>query len=145
MTTARRVLVMLLAALTLIGGGIATAGAASATSPQCNTYDAREYNKLVPYYSGGATARCYLSSGSTGDGVKALQTALALCYGQDLGPYGIDGVYGWRTVQALKNVQAYHGITADGRYGPQTHNTISFHGYGNGAGTPFCLPTIYKV
>lgn len=152
MTKVRRILVMLVAALTLIGGGIATAGAASAATPLCNTRNPQEGNISVPYYSAGAasTTSCYLWSGHSAGGVRYLQEALVYCYGQTVsagkpGVAGIDGIFGATTKQALINVQRSLGLTADGKFGPATHNAMRFHGWANGSGASLCLTALFKA
>jgi peptidoglycan hydrolase-like protein with peptidoglycan-binding domain len=60
--------------------------------------------------------------GEAAPGVIAeLQQILA-----DLGLYAglIDGVYGPATEEAVRRLQESCGITADGRYGPQTHQCL---------------------
>jgi Putative peptidoglycan binding domain len=81
---------------------------------------------------------CYLSYGSTGEAVKSLQRALNYCYSNsdhsyvlnavNLGfdPLAVDGQFGRKTRAALVAAQQYHGISADGGYGPQTATTMRF-------------------
>ena len=58
-----------------------------------------------------------LKKGSRGDAVKTLQTAL-----KEKGFYGgkIDGIYGKKTVSAVKAYQRKNGLKADGVAGPKT-------------------------
>ena len=58
-----------------------------------------------------------LKHGARGDEVKTVQRLLA-----DTGYYAgeIDGVFGGGTLQAVKEFQAYHGLTADGVVGKDT-------------------------
>ena len=62
-----------------------------------------------------------LQSGSTGEAVRELQTALQET-GNDPGP--IDGVFGSQTEAAVKAFQAERGITVDGIVGPITWRNI---------------------
>ncbi len=55
--------------------------------------------------------------GSRGDEVYKIQQRL-LSWGYYSG--AVDGVYGWRTAEAVKRFQAKHGLTADGVAGPAT-------------------------
>lgn len=66
-----------------------------------------------------------LKRGSTGDAVKALQTALNQM-GYDCG--AADGVFGARTAQAVKQFQSDHELTADGIVGPKTLNELAYLG-----------------
>lgn len=58
----------------------------------------------------------YLSQGSKGEDVKKVQLALNRA-GSSL---TIDGVYGPKTVQAVKNFQEDNGLSRDGICGPKT-------------------------
>ena len=62
-----------------------------------------------------------LHSGSKGDNVTKLQTAL-----KSLGYYTrqVDGDYGKYTVQAVTAFQKAKGLTQDGQFGPQTCNKL---------------------
>ncbi|AMQ71807.1 MULTISPECIES: N-acetylmuramoyl-L-alanine amidase [Bacillus amyloliquefaciens group] len=62
-----------------------------------------------------------------GAAVKQIQTALAaLHYYPDKSAknFGIDGVYGAKTANAVKRFQSMYGLTADGIYGPKTKAKI---------------------
>jgi murein L,D-transpeptidase YcbB/YkuD len=75
---------------------------------------------------------CILGLGSSGSGVVALQQAANLCYGQGL---TVDGEYGPRTRDAVRNIQRFHGISADGVFGPVTNLHMAYPKYreSNGA------------
>ena len=60
--------------------------------------------------------------GDTGDDVKRLQRAFARMKG--LGPDDVDGVFGPRTEQAVKDFQQSNGLVADGVVGPITWSKI---------------------
>lgn len=62
-----------------------------------------------------------LTIGSRGDEVKKLQEHLKNS-GYDLGSYGVDGVYGNATANAVKKYQQDNGLTVDGIAG---NNTLS--------------------
>jgi len=61
--------------------------------------------------------------GSKGEDVTLLQQYLDRL-GYDLGPSGIDGDYGRRTEQAVREFQGDHGLGVDGVCGPMTWDTI---------------------
>lgn len=60
-----------------------------------------------------------LRKGSTGSYVVECQNDL-LSLGYGLGSYGADGKYGTKTMEAVKNFQRDHGLSADGICGPKT-------------------------
>ncbi|WP_432278733.1 peptidoglycan-binding domain-containing protein [Nocardia carnea] len=64
-----------------------------------------------------------MSEGASGDGVRALQTALRACYNADI---STDGQFGPKTKAALKRAQASAGTTADGIYGPKTRDALKW-------------------
>ena len=76
-------------------------------------------NPYVPIGEHITDCRMYKGMGYSG-GVLILHRSLAIRYGQG------DGYYGDKTIAALKNVQAQHGIKVDGLYGNQTRDTIRF-------------------
>ncbi|SCF56944.1 peptidoglycan-binding protein [Streptomyces sp. Ncost-T10-10d] len=124
-----------LAALTTLaaaaGGILVGAPAASAADGYCTTSSGvtqGAYWTSVPTTSGGSTS-CVMGPGSSGAGVDALQAALILCYGMDVG--GRDGVYGAKTEAAVRSLQRATGQTADGIYGPNTRNVVEWRWYTN--------------
>ena len=64
-----------------------------------------------------------LRKGSRGEYVTLLQTKL-IQLGYDLAPYGADGAYGNKTVEAVKEFQRDHGLSADGITGSKTWKAI---------------------
>jgi len=64
-----------------------------------------------------------LRKGSQGEYVTLLQTKL-IQRGYDLSPYGADGKYGNKTMQAVRTFQKDNGLTADGICGKNTWNAI---------------------
>lgn len=63
----------------------------------------------------------YLSQGSKGEEVKKMQTALNRA-GSSL---TIDGKYGPKTMQAVKNFQEDNGLAIDGICGPKTWEKLT--------------------
>ena len=100
-----------------------------------------------PYPAGGEVFvgegywSCSLVQGSTGSGVRELQSTLNFCYPAIIGtPLSTDGQFGTKTRAALIKVQQYHGIGADGQYGPQTARS-TFHRFTDwhAGGGSYCL------
>ena len=67
-----------------------------------------------------------LKFGCKGDDVKFLQKTL-IAKGYSVGVHGVDGSYGPATVNAVKNFQKTHGLSADGMLGPVTKAALSPH------------------
>lgn len=65
-----------------------------------------------------------MSVGSKGEAVEILQTILAM-KGYDLGPDGIDGIYGNATTSAVKEFQENSRIKVDGIVGTETWKAVS--------------------
>ncbi|HPE15521.1 MAG TPA: peptidoglycan-binding protein, partial [Oscillospiraceae bacterium] len=78
-------------------------------------------------------------TGSSGEGVKALQTALTE-QGFDTG--GIDGVFGSRTKKAVLAFQKARGLTQDGVAGPLTLKAL---GLSDGGGSQQDDNTVYLL
>ncbi|WP_197507674.1 peptidoglycan-binding protein, partial [Mycobacterium sp. ACS4331] len=74
-------------------------------------------------------ARATLRYGSTGGDVRVAQTKL-----KDWGYYwgNVDGIYGWRMLQALYDFQAANGLMVDGIVGPSTWAALGEYGGGGG-------------
>ncbi|WP_051711117.1 peptidoglycan-binding domain-containing protein [Streptomyces sp. NRRL S-350] len=98
----------------ILGGGIATAGTASAATP----------NSSCSQYS---TSEPLLKAGATGDAVKALQCELNLSINPSDG-YGLDrdGVFGQATLRAVQKFQACTGLSPDGEVGPLTWSKLDY-------------------
>jgi hypothetical protein len=115
----------------LVAAGLLIGAAPSYASslPECTTQAGLTSQ---PATSGGSTD-CILWNGTSGDGVKALQTSLADCNGFSL---AIDGQFGPATRAAVEALQSRAGISVDGVYGPQTgaHMSILLEG----DATPMC-------
>ena len=64
-----------------------------------------------------------LKKGSKGDDVKKLQERLTEL-GYDVGPAGTDGIFGPKTLEALKKFQEDYGMTVDGIYNSDVHSKL---------------------
>jgi hypothetical protein len=116
----------------LAAGGLAAIGAvlpispAAAATPQCTTAQIQ-----IPPSHGGievpsdwnGNTRCWMARGNYSDGVRAMQHALRVCYGQGIAE---DSDYGPRTESALSRVQGMIGAAQDGGYGPETASKMKF-------------------
>lgn len=78
---------------------------------------------LVLVISLSIAEQCFALSkiGSQGTEVTNIQTRLKK-WGYY--SYNVDGIYGWRTAEAVKKFQKKHGLTVDGICGPQTLEKI---------------------
>lgn len=80
--------------------------------------------------NGNRDTYCAMAEGQRGGGVKALQRAINVCYGQNIAE---DGIYGpitrWVLAQAVERV---HGLPLDGNYDPTLRKAMSWPGYANG-------------
>ncbi|MFF9340204.1 peptidoglycan-binding protein [Streptomyces sp. NPDC014773] len=109
-----------------------TAGLARAASGCNSTYTSSKSfiewrgDVRIPAWSDGTylSLNCLMRLGSSGAGMRALQTSLDECYGESL---DVDGDFGPRTRDALKRAQAEEDISVDGGYGPQTRNALSWY------------------
>jgi TP901 family phage tail tape measure protein len=77
--------------------------------------------------------------GSSGDGVKAIQSALkAMGYGDPNGQVlVVDGKFGAKTAFAVRNFQSEMGITVDGIVGTNTKQKFGLKGYKDGGIVPY--------
>lgn len=71
----------------------------------------------------------YIRNGDRGSKVSALQTALN-ALGFNCG--NVDGIFGSKTLRALRNFQSATGVSADGIVGPKTKAQFASRGYVNG-------------
>ncbi|QAS54849.1 hypothetical protein HLI_21600 (plasmid) [Halobacillus litoralis] len=76
-----------------------------------------------------------LQPGDTGEGVRLLQQALVdnNFYPEiHAADYGVDGVYGPNTEDAVRRYQTINGLTVDGMAGPETLSSLGISGEGSG-------------
>lgn len=88
------------------------------------------FNIVYPFYMHTTTAEAAtLYWGSTGEDVREVQRRL-----KNWGYYdgAVDGVYGAKTFQAVKNFQAKNGLAVDGNVGPQTRAALGMPLAGGG-------------
>ncbi|WP_329412254.1 peptidoglycan-binding protein [Nocardia vinacea] len=71
----------------------------------------------------GPVGNCSLRQGNSGDAVKALQTTLWKCYGQNISR---DGDFGPNTKSALIHAQRAAGASDDGIFGPETFSKLKW-------------------
>ena len=71
--------------------------------------------------------RPILRKGARGEEVAALQRAL-VSLGYDVGRTGADGIFGRRTLAAVKAFQRENGIAVDGVVGPITYGKLDERG-----------------
>jgi hypothetical protein len=138
----RKILAIGVAAAVGVAGYILATGPAQAATV-CNDWayvkNVSNGAGIVPIYKSGSTKslNCHLYRGTSGDGVRQLQMTLNECYGPRPSSGGIkkfspalvtDGKFGPATEAALKTVQAYVGVKADGWYGPTTRTKMKARG-----------------
>ncbi|MFO1103318.1 MAG: peptidoglycan-binding protein [Methylocystis sp.] len=75
-----------------------------------------------PKNEGSIDMRATIKLGDTGDDVKRIQRVFAR--DKVLGPDDVDGVFGPRTEQAVKDFQQSNGLTVDGIVGPITWSHV---------------------
>ncbi len=131
--TATAMLALLLTAV----GPASTFEAQAATTASCNgtatvkvTTGSSSKSITVPINinsSKKTTIKCVMGNGNQGAAVEAIQNAAEECYDLSLGSAGVDGVYGSATTAAVKKIQKAGKVTADGVYGPNTHNITKFY------------------
>ncbi|GAA2243391.1 hypothetical protein GCM10010413_52740 [Promicromonospora sukumoe] len=114
----------------------------------CNLFDSIGWSTkgggsaLIPYTGNTASwsRNCSMWAGfysGSANGAQRLQESLNRCYGENL---TTDGIFGWRTEDALARAQADEGIEADGIYGLQTAKNIKFAKY-NSSGCGYLAAT----
>ncbi len=105
-------------------GVFAVASPAEAAIATCNnTVNISKGSLFAVYPAYNRTATCVMGKGNSGVPVKTLQDALNTCYHAGL---VADGIFGDKTVKALKNAQNSAGVDDDGVYGPATAGAIRF-------------------
>ena len=78
----------------------------------------------------------FLSAGSRGPDVAAIQRALGI---------SADGIFGPQTRAAVRAFQAQHGLTVDGIVGPRTRAALRSHNAGSGGKLYFRAPWVAPV
>ena len=130
-------LAALFACLIAVSFGTVLAQPASATPVCTGTKTVTRGSSTWSLAANGSTLDCHLQRTNVSNAVRSLQNHLNLCYSGSSGAIGhvaiistltVDGNFGGLTEAALKKVQSYHRIGADGVYGPQTRRTINFFG-----------------
>ncbi|MFC9897719.1 peptidoglycan-binding protein [Nocardia sp. NPDC127579] len=106
------------------GLGMVTAAPANASGRTCDysVRSERDGGALVGRVPA-PTGNCTLREGNSGDAVKALQSTLWKCYGQNVSR---DGQFGPRTKAALIHAQREAGAGADGIFGPETFGKLKW-------------------
>jgi peptidoglycan hydrolase-like protein with peptidoglycan-binding domain len=143
---------VLFSTLLALGAVISVGTSAQAATPKCNSrlsmtgYLGGGVYGLAEVPSYGTNTGCLLSlNANTGTDpgkspVYWLQYNLNKCYGRSL---AIDGIYGAKTVAAVKYAQStVPGLAQDGAYGPNTRSAIKWdteHTGAHGAVTRACL------
>lgn len=91
----------------------------------------------MPATAGGST-NCRITTGSPKNNaaVRALQTNLNWCYGENL---LVDGDFGSITAAALRRAQADEGILVDGWYGNESRDNLLIVSLGMGTGRDVCF------
>lgn len=138
----RKILAISAASAIGVAGSILATGPAQAATV-CNDWayvkNVSNGANIVPIYKSGTTKslNCHLYKGTSGTGVRQLQATLNECYGPRHESGGIkkfstalvtDGQFGSATEAALKAVQSYVGVKADGSYGPTTRTKMKARG-----------------
>jgi hypothetical protein len=90
------------------------APAPAAPAPAAQAPVAQAWNSCH-YYSGTALTQY----GNTGPRVKEVQCVLK-ARGYNIGPAGVDGIFGQDTLAAVKRFQSRHGLEVDGQVGVHT-------------------------
>ena len=116
-------------------GTVLAASSTFASMPRCNSTAIRNFGNAgwsyQPSYGGGTNWNCFLSySLPYNVAVKPLQNSLRYCYGfEDI---LVDGSFGSRTRDRLKQAQAKEGVAADGSMGPATRAAILWWSWRDG-------------
>ena len=111
--------------LAVAGCGVfAVASPAHAAVATCNNkVNISKGSLYATYPAYNSTGTCVMGKGNSGVAVKTLQGALNSCYHSGL---VADGIFGDKTVKALKAAQNAAGVDDDGVYGPTTAGAIKF-------------------
>jgi hypothetical protein len=107
--------------------GMSTTTASAASYPTCNgkkTYAIGSGTITLPYHKGTGSKDCILAYGTQGAAVEALQSSLRTCYKYN--SVIVDGIFGDKTLAALKKVQDAEDVDVDGVYGPDTRKAMKW-------------------
>ena len=85
-----------------------------------------------------------LKKGAKGDDVKKLQERLTKL-GYDVGPAGTDGIFGPKTLEALKKFQEDYGLTVDGIYNSDVHSKLGEALGSSGIGEQLKKSAVYTL
>ncbi|KAK4443852.1 hypothetical protein QBC34DRAFT_416238 [Podospora aff. communis PSN243] len=112
---------------------LALAGTAAA-QPDCTRADYHRPGSTAIYMPfRGSSIECELGIDNNSNGVKALQEQINLCYGRYLdAKLVVDGDFGSKTREGVREVQRRSGARVDGRYGPETRGKMNWGVYFNG-------------
>ncbi|WP_241560910.1 peptidoglycan-binding domain-containing protein [Streptomyces orinoci] len=80
---------------------------------------------VLALYCGYDSHNTYASRGDRGPKVKEIQCLLEK-WAYDIGPSGVDGVFGADTENAVKEFQSDEGLRADGIVGPNTWRKLRY-------------------
>jgi peptidoglycan hydrolase-like protein with peptidoglycan-binding domain len=111
----------------------ASAPAQAAATPNCTTvksaYVGNGWYLNAPAYNAtsGSHFNCYLELGDRNSGVTWLQSTIQYCY--DDGELVVDGYYGTQTRSRVRTIQAIHGVSVTGIYGPKTRSGMYWRLY----------------
>ena len=119
-----RSLVVAGAAVVGFASALSVVEPASAALPTCTSWLSVVSSNPhdAPSLSNGSVS-CQLKRGNSGEGVRALQNSMDMCYNKSL---NTDGQFGALTEAALRSVQSSVGTSADGEYGPNTRRAMKF-------------------
>lgn len=111
----------------------AAAPAQAAATPNCTTvksaYVGNGWYLNAPAYNAtkGSHFSCYLEVGDRNSAVIWLQRTIQYCY--DDGELTVNGRYGTQTRGRVRAIQAKHGVSVTGIYGPLTRSGMSWRLY----------------
>ncbi|MBR6902787.1 MAG: peptidoglycan-binding protein, partial [Clostridia bacterium] len=102
-------------------------------------HEGDKMNKMIKILIIAITITCLLcmsaaalsKMGSVGNEVTAIQNVLKR---QGYYTGAVDGIFGSKTLAAVKSFQRANGLTVDGIAGPQTLKALGISGVSNGAG-----------
>ncbi|MFE5946461.1 peptidoglycan-binding protein [Streptomyces sp. NPDC056480] len=117
--------VSILGMMTVAPSANAADGTCTSTTNVWRSYNKNNYVSTVPTTGSGSTS-CIMQQGASGYHVFVLQYTLHFCHGYNI---RMDHQYGPETAAAVRSFQASKGLAADGIYGPNTRNALSWRFY----------------